>query len=63
LSGDRIVAVSKSAAPVRPEVAWLREASRRHLAHGDSPDHLDGIRGRRLAQLSACLSNILVVSP
>jgi hypothetical protein len=60
LSRDRVVAVAKCAAPIGPEVAWLREAARRHLAHGNGPNHLDGIRRRRLPQLPAGLGNIWV---
>jgi hypothetical protein len=60
LPRDGIFTVSETAAPVRPEVAGLREATGGNLAHCDSSDHLDGIRGRGLSKLSAGLCNILV---
>jgi len=63
LSRDGIVTVSESAESVRPAIALLRKAASRHLAHCDSSDHLDGIRGCRLPELSPCFRCSLILRP
>jgi hypothetical protein len=63
LSRDRILTVSESAARVRSAFAGLREATRRHLSHGDSSRHLHGVRGSGLSELPAKFRNILILCP
>ena len=63
LSRDRITAISKCHLrfrAARPAVSWVRESTRRSLAHRNCADHLHGIRRCGLPELPAGFGNNLI---